>query len=130
MKPQSPSTISSQDQVNKSFNQVLNGNVSPGNGLTFDSTGQPLTYSTDNTVGSIIRIGSVSNPNALPNNWAAANADTTITHNLGKVPYGFIVIAKYAAADVWMSTVTAPTKTTITLQTSNDATDISIWILC
>ena len=70
MRPQTPATISSQDQLNKSVNQVLSGNVSPGNGLTFDTSGQPLTYSTDNTVGLIIRVGSAANPNALPNFWA------------------------------------------------------------
>ena len=129
MKPQTPAGISNQDQLNKSVNQVLNGNVSPGNGLTFDSSGQPLTYSSDNMVGSVIRVGSNANPNALPNSWAGNNTNTTITHNLGKVPYGFVVIAKYAAADVFIGTVDATT-TTITLQTTNDATDITIWLLC
>lgn len=129
MRPQTPATISSQDQLNKSVNQVLSGNVSPGNGLTFDTLGQPLTYSTDNTVGLIIRVGSAANPNALPNFWAGNNTNTTITHNLGKVPTGFIVVGKFAAADVFFGTVAATT-TTITLQTTNDATDISIWILC
>jgi len=129
MQPRTATGISNQDQLNKSTNQVLSGNVSPGNGLTFDANGQPLTWSTDNLVGCVIRVGSVANPNALANSWAGNNTNTTITHNLDIVPTGFVVIAKWAAADVFFGTVAA-TKTTITLQTTNDATDITIWILC
>jgi len=128
MQARTPSGSSDQDQLNKSFNQVLSGNVSPGNGLTFDANGQPLTFSTDNMVGVCIRIGSTANPNALPASWPAANANLTIAHNLNSVPTGFIVIAKYAAADVWYGTIAA-TATNITLQTSNNTTDITIWIL-
>jgi len=123
-----PTSISTQDTLNKSVNRVLSGNVSPGNGLTFDTNGQPLTYDQDNMVGIVIRIGSLANPNALPASWTGNNTDLTIAHNLNTVPYGFIVIAKYAAADVFYGTA-PPTETTITLQTTNDATDITIWIL-
>lgn len=128
MQMRTPASTSNQDTLNKSVNRVLSGNVSPGNGLTFDSSGQPLTYAQDNTIGIIIRIGSVSNPNALPAAWTGNNTDLTIAHNLNVVPYGFIVIAKYAAADVFYGSI-APTETNITLQTTNDATDITIWIL-
>lgn len=128
MQPTQASSISVQDHFNKSINRVLAGNVSPGNGLTFDANGQPLTYSQDNMSGIIIRIGSVTNPNALPAAWTANNTDLTIAHNLGKVPYGVIAIAKYAAADVWFGTV-APTDMNITIQTNNDATDMTVLIL-
>jgi hypothetical protein len=128
MQPQKASSISNQDQYNKSLSRVLDGNVSPGNGLTFASDGTPLTYSFDNMSGVIIRIGSLANPNGLPAHWTANNTDLTIAHNLGKVPYGIIVIYKTAAADVFFGTI-APTDMNITLQTSNDATDTTIWIL-
>jgi hypothetical protein len=128
MQPQKAASISNQDQYNKSLTLVLAGNVSPGNGLTFASDGTPLTYSTDNMSGSIIRIGSLTNPNALPAAWTGNNTDLTIAHNLGKVPYGIIVIYKTAAADVFFGTV-APTDMQITLQTTNDATDTTIWLL-
>ena len=128
MLPQIPTSISNQDNYNKSLALVLQGNVSPGSGLTFDSDGQPLTYATDNMSGVIVRIGSVSNPNALPAAWPGVGTNLTLAHNLNKVPYGIILIAKYAACDVWLGTI-PPTDTDITLQTSNDATDTTIWIL-
>lgn len=128
MQIRTPTGISNQDTFNKSINTVLSGNVSPGNGLTFDSNGQPTTYSTDNMSGVIIRIGSTSNPNGLAQAWSAANTNLTITHNLNAVPYGFILIASYAAAQIFFGTVAATT-TQITLQTTNAATDTTIWIL-
>jgi hypothetical protein len=128
MQPTKASSIGSQDQLNKSISLVLAGNVSPGNGDTFDANGQPLTFTQDNMSGILIRIGSLVNPNVLPAAWTGNNTDLTIAHNLGKVPYGVIVIAKYAAADVWFGTI-APTDMNITLQTNNDATDITVWIL-
>ena len=129
MQPRTSTGISNQDQLNKSFGQVLSGNVSPGNGLTFDANGQPLTYSPDNLVGCVIRVGSNANPNALANSWVGNNTNTTITHNLDKIPTGFVVLGKWAVADVFFGTIAA-TATTITLQTTNAATDITIWILC
>lgn len=128
MQPQKASSISNQDTLNKSISRVLDANVSPGNGLTFDANGQPLTFSQDNMSGILIRIGSLANPNALPAHWTANNTDLTIAHNLGKVPYAAIVVAKYAAADVWFGTI-APTNMNVTLQTNNDATDITVWLL-
>lgn len=128
MQPRTAAGISNQDQLNKSFGQVLANNVSPGNGLTFAADGTPLTFSPDNLVGIMIRIGSTANPNMLPAAWPAANTDLTIAHNLGSVPTGFIITAKFAAADVFYGTIPADA-TNITLQTTNAATDITIWIL-
>lgn len=128
MQPITPSGQSNQDQLNKSFYKVLVGNTSPGNGLTFDTNGEPLTFSTDNMTGIIIRIGSLANPNGLPAHWTANNTDLTIAHNLGKVPYGILLLYATAATTVFFGTVPA-TDTTITLQTTNDTTDTVIWIL-
>lgn len=128
MQPQKASSISNQDQLNKSINRVLAGNVSPGNALTYDASGYPLTYSPDNMSAILIRIGSLANPNGLPASWAANNTDLTIAHNLGKVPYGVVVISKFAAADVWFGTI-PPTDSQVTLQTNNDATDVTVWLL-
>lgn len=128
MQIRTPTGISNQDQLNKSINTVLSGNLSPGNGVTFDANGQPLTYSSDNMSGVIIRIGSTANPNGLAAAWPAANTNLTIAHNLGKVPYGVVLIAAYADANVFFGTVAATT-TNITLQTTNAATDTTIWLL-
>lgn len=129
MQPIISSGVSSQNEFNQSLSQVLGGNVDFGSPTgIFDANGQPLTFTPDNMNGIVIRIGSVSNPNALPAAWAGNAVDLTIAHNLGRVPYGFIVLAKYAAADVYYGTV-PPTSMNITLQTTNDATDITIFIL-
>jgi hypothetical protein len=129
MQPRVPTGITNQDLYNKSVGQVLAGNVSAGNGLTFAaSDGTPLTYSTDNMGGVMIRIGSTANPNALQYVWPAVSTNLTITHNLNKLPYGFILTASYAATEIFWGTI-APTTTEITLQTSNASYDTTIWIL-
>lgn|ERR1700688_3800392 len=128
MQPRVPSGITNQDLYNKSLGLVLSGNVSPGNGLTFDSIGQPLTYSTDNMTGVVIRVGSTANPNGLANHWTAANTNLTIPHGLNKVPYGYILIASFAAATIFFGTIPADINN-ITLQTTNANTDTTIWIL-
>lgn len=129
MQPRVPTGITNQDLLNKSTNLVLAGNVSPGNGLTFDPNGQPLTYSTDNMSGIIIRIGSNANPNALPASWPSSpNTDLTIAHNLNKIPYGYILIAAYTGAIVYFGSIAA-TATNITLRTTDETTDTTIWIL-
>lgn len=129
MIPQTPTSVSNQDEYNKSINRVLVGNVSPGNGDgTYDSAGQPLAFTTDNTVGCIIRVGSVGNPHSLPNSWVGSNLDTTITHNLNTVPYGYIVIAKSGTCDVYWGSLMA-SLTTICLKNTDGNQDTTIWIL-
>lgn len=130
MQVQTPSTVSNQDEYNKSVNRALSGNISPGNGNgTEDSAGQPLTFTTDNTVGRIIRVGSTANPNGLPNSWPASNTNLTIEHDLNAVPYGYIVIAKSGPCDVYWGTVAA-TATFITLKNTDATQDTTIWLLC
>lgn len=128
MNPLNPSIISNQDQLNKSFYKVLTSNVSPGNGLTFDPNKQPLTFSPDNTSGIVIRIGSSANPYALPANWVAANTDLTFAHNLNRIPYGYLVIAKSKTCDVYWGSVPA-TNTNITLRITDATADTTIWLL-
>jgi len=129
MQPRKPTGITNQDLYNKSVGTVLAGNVSAGSGLTFAvSDNTPTTYNTDNMSGAIFRIGSTANPNAQQYSWPGPNTNLTITHNLNVVPYGFILIASYAATSIFWGTVAA-TATTITLQTSNALFDTTIWIL-
>lgn len=117
MQPIQPTATLDQHTQNTSVAKVLSGNVSPGNGLTFDNTGQPLTYSTDNMSGTILVVV-----------FAAANTNKTIQHNLNAVPYGYIPIAKHAATDIYWGSVNA-TDMEITLK-STIATTATIWILC
>src|SRR5271154_4029331 len=129
MQPRTPTGITNQDLYNKSVGQVLAGNVSAGNGLTFSpADGTPLTFSTDNLGGVIIRVGSTTNPYGQQFHWAAANTNLTITHNLNKLPYGFVLIASYAATNIFWGT-TPPTTTQITLQASAVTEDTTIWIM-
>jgi hypothetical protein len=124
-----PSQVLEQHVQNVSVAQALNGNLSPGNGTDFDTSGQPLTYSSDNMSGVILRIGSTANPHGLTNSWVGSNADTTIVHNLNKVPYGYIVIAKDKPCDVYWGSVAA-TDIDITLKCTDGSTDTTIWFLC
>lgn len=128
MQPITPTPTLPQDDLNKSLNKVLTGNVSPGNGLTFDTNGQPLTYSIDNQSGVLLRIGAVGNPVGAPFAWTGSNTNLTIQHNLNKVPYGFHIVAKSATCDVFWGTI-QPTLMNITLQTTNDAADVTIFVM-
>lgn len=129
MQPRVPAGTTNQDLYNKSLQLALAGNLSPGNGVTFAaSDGTPTTYSTDNMSGTIIRVGSITNPNNQTYHWPATNTNLTITHNLNAIPYGFILIASYAATNIFWGTVAA-TSTQITLQSSAVTFDTTIWIL-
>lgn len=128
MRPMVPAATTGQDILNTSVHKVLAGNVSPGNGLTFDANGQPLTYNSDNMTGGIIRIGSQANPHGLANSWTGSNVDTDIRHNLNKVPFGYVVVAKSKVCDVYWGSVAA-TKTDITLRITDSTVDTTIWFL-
>lgn len=129
MQPTKSTSISNQDSLNKSITKALAGNLSPGTGVTYDIDGQPLTFNIDNMSGVIIRVGSSANPFALPYFWAASNVDLTIEHNLGKVPYGYIVIAKSGPCDVYWGSIAATT-THITLRNTDATQGTTIWIMC
>lgn len=59
--------------------------------------------------------------------FAAPNADTVVTHNLGRVPVGYIPMSKVAACDVYTGSV-APTKTQLTLR-GTVATTVTLFIV-
>lgn len=58
----------------------------------------------------------------------AANTDFTITHNLGRVPVGYIVMTKSAACDVYTGSVLA-TKTQITLRATVGTVTLKLFII-
>lgn len=128
MQPIKASSIENQDSLNKSITKVFAGNVSPGNGLTFDANNQPTTFSVDNTVGRIFRIGSTANPLGLTYAWPASNTNLTIEHDLNTIPYGYIVIAKSGPCDVYWGSIIA-TDTNITLKNTDATKDTTIWLL-
>lgn len=129
MRTITPTPSSVQDDLNKSVNKTVNGNLSVASGATFDSTGQPLTFNPDNMCGLVIRIGSTANPHSLATHWTASNVDLTITHSLNKTPFGYLVIAKSGTCDVYWGSVAA-TLNTITLRITDASQDTTIWILC
>jgi len=59
--------------------------------------------------------------------FAVANADQTITHNLGRIPVGYIVMTKNQVGDVYTGSIVA-TKTQITLRCTTTAT-VSLFII-
>ena len=123
-----PTPTIEQHTVNTNFALVLNGNVSPGNGLTFDSNGQPLTYSTSNQSGILLRIGAAGNPHGAPFAWVTSNANLTVQHNLNKVPYGFHLVSKNKSCDVFQGTI-LPTAMNITLQCTDATADITVFVM-
>jgi hypothetical protein len=128
MKPLQPTPTLDQHTMNTNLAKVLTGNVSPGNGLTFDTNGQPLTYSTDNQSGILIRIGATGNPFGAPYSWPASNTNLTIAHNLNKIPYGFHLVSKNKACDVFQGTI-LPTAMNITLQCTDATADTTVFIM-
>lgn len=129
MQPTIPTPTLDQHTQNVSVAQVLSGNVSPGNGLTFDTNGQPLTFSTDNQSGILLRIGAHGNTLGTSSSWPATpNTNLTIAHNLNKVPYGCHVISKSAACDVFLGTI-APTAMNITLQCTSSSADTTVFVM-
>ena len=128
MQAQTPSVGVDPHFQNVSFNKVLSGNVAIGQALTYDSAGNPATFSQDNGNGILIRVGSNANPFGLTNFWVGNNVDTIITHNLIRVPIGYYVTKKTKSCDVFDGTLTA-TDTTITLQCTQGLTaDTVIYI--
>ena len=57
-----------------------------------------------------------------------ANTDLTITHNLGRVPVGYLVMAKNATTDVYTGSV-APTTSQITLRFTGVGVSVRLFIL-
>jgi hypothetical protein len=84
---------------------VLNGNVSFGNGVL-----------SDNISGSWVSV-----------TFSAANTNTTIAHNLNRLPVAYIPMSKLVTCDVYNGSV-APTKTQITLKCTV-ATTVLLWIM-
>ena len=99
-----------------------------GKRQTFDASGQAATFTQDNGNGVMIRVGAVGNPHGLAQFWTANNTPTIIVHNLGRVPLGYYVVRKSAACDIFDGTVAAWTTANISLETTNDAADTTIYI--
>lgn len=55
--------------------------------------------------------------NSFSVDFTVANSDTTIVHNLGKIPKGYIIIGKTVAMDVYDGTITSTTQN-ITLKST------------
>jgi len=85
---------------------VINGNIGFGDGTH-----------ADNINGSWVSV-----------TFASANTDTTITHNLGRIPVGYIVMTKSQACDVYTGSVSA-TKSQITLRGTVAGTTVTLFII-
>lgn len=127
MRPQNPSVVTNPAHLANSVYKTLRGNVSMGSALDYDAVGQPASFTQDNTDGVMIRVGSSGNPFSLPNFWAGSNVDTTIDHNLGRVPIGYYVTKKDRTCDVYDGTLVA-TEQEITLKNTDGNADTVIYI--
>lgn len=90
----------------ESVTSILNGRVGFGNGTDPDNV--DLAWASATTPGS-------------------ADTDFTVTHNLGRVPVGYIIVSRSAACDVYTGSV-ASTATEITLKASATGVDIKLWV--
>lgn len=87
--------------------RIINGRIAFGDGTNQENIdGQWVTY--------------VSN--------AVANTDDTITHNLGRIPVGYLVMTKSKAGDVYTGTI-AWTATQMTLKCSVASVTAKLFIL-
>jgi hypothetical protein len=127
MIPRNPGDLLDPDLQHKSVFRVLRANISIGQADTFDSAGNPATFTQDNGDGIMIRVGSNANPFGLSNSWAGTNVNTTIVHNLGRVPIGYFITKKTGACDVYDGSIVA-TKSNITLKTTDGTQDTVIYI--
>lgn len=126
MRPQDPAKVADPHIISVSVNKVLLGNVSMGNPIGFDTSGQPSQFTQDNTDGVMIRVGANANPNSLPNFWVSG--PTLITHNLGRVPIGYYITRKNKTCDVFDGTVASWSLTKISLQITDITADTTVYI--
>ena len=128
MQPQKPGVLLNNQLQHTSVAKVLSANVSIGSAATYSSGGVPTSFNQDNGDGIMIRVAFVANPLGLPNVWTGNNTDTTITHNLGRVPIGYYVAKKTQSCDVYDGSI-LPTDSTITLcNTNGTGADTVIYI--
>jgi hypothetical protein len=59
---------------------------------------------------------------------AAANVDQVLTHNLGRIPYGYICMSKSEACDVYTGSAPA-TQTQITLRGTTTGAVVELFII-
>lgn len=127
MRPSNPGEGTDDLLQHKSVYKTLRANISMGSAVTFDSSGNPATFNQDNTTGVMIRVGANANPFGLANFWSGSNTNTTVTHNLGRVPIGYYITKKTGTCDVYDGT-TAATKSAITLKCTDGTQDTIIYI--
>lgn len=117
----------SEVQQKTSVVQALNGNVEVATAIGVDSNNWANNFAPANMTGVSIRIGATGNLSPAGYQWAASSADLQISHGLGRVPIGFLVIYKNKTCDVWAGT-TKPDNQFLTLQTSDASAETTIWI--
>ena len=87
-----------------------------------------------NVVNAHIGFGDGINADNIDGVWATvvtplvANTDFTITHNLGRVPVGYIPMSKTAATDIYTGSVSATT-TTLTLRATGTGVTVNLFIV-
>lgn len=117
MKPQNPAGTSDVMLILKSFFKTLAANVSFGNAVTFDASGNGITFNQDNSDGTLIRV-----------TWGLANTAKVINHKLGRRPIGYIAVVKNVACDVYSRTPMIADLMNITLYNTVASADTTLYI--
>lgn len=127
MKPMNPQADGNTLIQNQSFYKVLSGNVDMGSTATIDSSGFPLTFNQGNGSGIMIRVDHTGATSGAQT-WNSPNGtNTTITHNLNRIPIGYIITRKTSFLDVYTGSIAWTTKT-ITLKTTDSTNDCVLYI--
>lgn len=80
-----------------------------------------------------VGFGDGTNPDNIDLVWksvttpGSANTDFTVTHNLGRLPVGYLVVSKDKACDVYDGSV-ASTITDITLKATVATATLKLWV--
>ncbi len=81
-----------------------------------------------------ISFGNGSSPDNIAGVWSAvvdtglANTDFTVTHNLGRIPVGYLTMTASIATDIYTGSVSA-TKTQLTLRSSAAHASILLFVV-
>lgn len=90
--------------------KVINGGISMGDGPVFFN----LPFDTPTPAGNMAGV-------QVSHTFAVANVATTISHNLGRIPVGYIPLVKTAPTDIYLGNIANWNDTTFELKASAPA---------
>jgi len=110
-------------RVMQSFYKTLKGGVDMGVAVGKNAAGVYNSFEQGNSNGVLVRIGA--NSSSEQYKWSGGST-VTVTHGLGRQPIGFKIVDQDANATIWRTAV--PTTTTLALQSSSNAVNVTVYI--